>query len=447
MNNKLSIIALAAGKGTRMKSNISKPLHKVGNLEIINHVVNTAKKLDMEEMSLVVSDKNKNEIENIIDEKNIKITIQKDRNGTGSAAKAGLNMISNRENNILIMYGDVPLIRSETYKNMLKYLKNDDNDIIVLGFYTEKITNAYGRLIIDKNNKLTKIVEYNDATIEERNNNLCNAGIYVIKNSILLESLLNSIDNKNASKEYYLTDIIEIAQKMNLKCSYCLADEDEVIGINSKEELARAEAIFQDKKRKEFMANGVTLIDPKSVFFSYDTEIENDVIIEPNVIIKADVKIRSGVNIRSFSYLEACQIMEGAIIGPFARIRPGTILKENSRVGNFCEIKKSVIGANTKVSHLTYLGDTQVGDNTNIGAGTITCNYDGYSKFETNIGNDSFIGSNTIIIAPVNIGNNSLTAAGSIITKNIEDNSVAISRVEQKNLPKAMINYRKKREK
>lgn len=447
MNNKLSVIALAAGKGTRMKSNVSKPLHRIGGLEIINHVINTAKKLDMEEISLVVSDENKNEIEKIINGKNIKIAIQKDRNGTGSAARAGLSMIKNKENNILIMYGDVPLIRFETYRNMIKNLKNGNNDLVVLGFYTKKITNTYGRLIIDENNKLTKIIEYKDATVEERNNNLCNAGIYIIRNSILLDKLLNSIDNKNISGEYYLTDIVEIAQKLNLKCSYCLADENEVMGINSREELAKAEVIFQDEKRKKFMASGVTLIDPESVFFSYDTEIENDVIIEPNVVMLSGVKIKNNVIIKSFSYLEGCKIMERTTVGPFARIRPGTVLGENSRVGNFCEIKKSVIGANTKVSHLTYLGDTEVGDNTNIGAGTISCNYDGYSKFETKIGNNSFIGSNTVMIAPINVGNNSMTAAGSIITQNVEDDSIAISRVKQKNLPKAMINYRKNREK
>ena len=268
--------------------------------------------------------------------------------------------------------------------------------------------------------------------------------IYVIKNAELLKNLLERIDNKNASGEYYLTDIIKIAYEQKLKCVYDIAMENEVMGVNSRNELAVAEKIFQDKKRQEFMLSGVTLQEPSTVYFSYDTIIENDVTIEPNVFFANGVKIKSGTVIKSFSYLEDCEINNNVTIGPFARIRPGTVLKNNCKVGNFCEIKKSTIGNGTKINHLSYIGDTEIGDNTNIGAGTITCNYNGYTKSKTKIGNNSFIGSNTIIIAPINIGNNTMTAAGSVITNDVIDGAIAISRSEQKNLDQGMIRYRKK---
>jgi bifunctional UDP-N-acetylglucosamine pyrophosphorylase/glucosamine-1-phosphate N-acetyltransferase len=225
-----------------------------------------------------------------------------------------------------------------------------------------------------------------------------------------------------------------------------MAEENEVMGINSKKELATAEQIFQNSRRKEFIEKGVTLLDPGSVFFSYDSDIEADVLLESNIVIKNGVKIHSGATIKSFSYLEGCEIESGSMVGPFARVRPGSLLRKNSRVGNFCEIKKSIVGASVKISHLSYIGDTDVGDETNIGAGTITCNYDGYSKFKTKIGKNSFVGSNTIFIAPVEIGDNSLTAAGSVIVSSVRDNSLAIARAEQKTVPDGMIKYREKHE-
>ena len=268
----------------------------------------------------------------------------------------------------------------------------------------------------------------------------------VIKTA-LIDNFINKIDNNNASGEYYLTDVVAIAKNENYKIGYAIAEENEVMGINSRDQLAEAEKLFQDKKRLEFMKNGVTLINPESVYFSYDTEIENDVIIEPNVVFMEGVKIHSNVEIKSFSYLEKCEIKTGAVVGPFARIRPETIIEKNAKIGNFCEIKKSTIGEGTKVNHLTYIGDTTVGKNTNIGAGTITCNYDGYSKFKTKIGNNCFIGSNTIMVAPIEIGDNALTGAGSIITKNVEEKSIAITRAEQKNIENAIDKYREKRKK
>jgi bifunctional UDP-N-acetylglucosamine pyrophosphorylase/glucosamine-1-phosphate N-acetyltransferase len=443
MNNSLSIIILGAGRGTRMKSNISKLLHKVGNLEIINHVIKTSKRLDAEDIVVVVSEDNKSQIDNNVDS-NIKTVIQYERKGTADATKIGLQKISNKNNNMLVLYGDIPLIKEETYRKMIDKL--DDNFAIsVLGFYTADINNKYGRLVLNDANELEKIIEYKDATDEERKNTLCNA-VLAIKGE-LLERFLDEVGNDNAAKEFYLVDVIKIARKHGYRITYSLADESEVIGVNSRDQLSMAERIFQDNRRREFMENGATLIDPNSVYFSYDTEIGRDVVIEPNVVFLPNVKIHDNVTIKSFSYLEECEVKSGAVIGPFARIRPETVINEDAKIGNFCEIKKSNIGKGTKVNHLSYIGDTEIDENTNIGAGTITCNYDGYSKFNTKIGKDSFIGSNTTIVAPVEIGDNVLTGAGSVITKNIKDNELSIARAEQKNLADGMIKYRKKRSK
>lgn len=443
-NNNLSIVILSAGMGTRMKSSLSKPLHKIGNLEMINHVINTSKCLNAEEIVVVASVENIEQIKNNIDN-SIKTTIQYDRNGTGGATKIGLQKIDKKNNIILVMYGDVPLIKKETYSNMLSKIK-DNTVITILGFNTENLKNRYGRLALNNQNKLEKIIEFKDATEEQKQNSLCNAGIMAI-NGKYLESFLKEINNNNASGEYYLTDIVEIAKKHGYDVDFSITDENEVMGVNSRDQLAIAEQIFQDNKRKEFMMNGVTLIDPQTVYFSYDTEIENDVIIEPNVTFLPHVRIRKNVRIKSFSYIEDCEIRSGAVIGPFARIRPNTIIDENVQIGDFCEIKKSNIGKGTKINHLSYIGDTTIGENTNIGAGTITCNYDGYSKFKTNIGSNCFIGSNTVIIAPINIGDDALTGAGSIITKDISNKSIAIARSEQKNINNAINRYREKRKK
>lgn len=438
-NNNLSVIVLAAGMGTRMKSSISKPLHKIGNLEMINHVINMAERLNSNNIVVVASRENEEHIKKNIKD-SIKVVIQEDRNGTGGATKVAVPYLDKISDKVLIMYGDVPLITYETYINMV----NNDSDLVVLGFHTKDITNKYGRLILN-NGKLERIIEFKDATDSERKNTLCNAGILLLKTNLL--SLLDKIGNNNASKEYYLTDVIELAKNDNRNISFSIADENEVMGVNSRDQLSVAERIFQDRKREEFMKNGVTLIDPNSVYFSYDTEIENDVIIEPNVVFLPGVKIHSNVEIKSFSYLEKCEIKSGAIIGPFARIRPDTIIENNAKIGNFCEIKKSTIGEGTKVNHLTYVGDTIIGKNTNVGAGTITCNYDGYKKHKTSIGDNCFIGSNTIIVAPVELGNDSLTGAGSVITKNVDNKSIAVARAEQKNMENAIDKYRLKRQK
>ncbi len=446
MNENLSAIILAAGKGTRMKSNISKPLHKIAGLEMISHITKTIAKINVRETIVVASEENIVSMRKCLDS-NCKFVIQKERKGTGDATKVAINSITDFTGSILITYSDMPLVRPETYLDMIQKLDNENASIVALGFYVKDINSRYGRFKLDKNDNLIDIVEFKDATGQERKNTLCNAGIYVIKNAKLLKELLYKVDNKNASGEYYLTDIIKIANSLKLKCAYNISSEEEVMGVDSRNELSIAERIYQDRKRQEFMNAGVTLQDPNTTYFSYDTIIENDVVVEPNVVFLSGVKIKSGTTIKAFSYLEGCEIENNVTIGPFARIRPETVLKSNCKIGNFCEIKKSTVGVGTKINHLTYIGDTEIGENTNIGAGTITCNYNGYTKSRTKIGNNSFVGSNTIMIAPVDIGDNAMTAAGSIITNNVNDGAIAISRVQQKNVEQGMIRYRSKMEK
>ena len=438
----LSVIIIGAGKGTRMKSDLSKLLHKVGNLEMVNHVINTAKLLDAEEIVVVCSEENIEEISKNV-APNIRTVIQYERKGTAHATQVGYEALNHKDNNILVMYGDTPLVKLDTYKEIINLLDIPNTSISDLAFHTANIKNKYGRLIT-KGDEVEEIVEYKDASNDIRNITLCNSGVLAIKSG-LLGKLLGKVKNNNASKEYYLTDIVGISKAEGGICRYIIGTEEEVLGINSQEELSIAERIFQNNKRKDCMAKGITLIDPSSVYFSYDTEIENNVVIEPNVVFLPGVKVAKNVVIHSFSYLEDCTLEEVVTVGPFARIRPKTVLKKNSHIGNFVEIKKSTIGEGTKIGHLTYIGDTTIGNNTNIGAGCITCNYDGFSKFHTNIGNNCFIGSNTVMVSPVNLGDGCLTGAGSTITEDIGENDMAIARSKQTLLKEKAVEYRNKR--
>ena len=441
-----SVIILSAGKGTRMLSSKSKILHKVGNLELINHIIFALKTIDVNEIVLVVSQENKEEIETFTkDNPKIKTVIQQERLGTGHATKVGFDVLKNKDDNILVLCGDVPLITTETYKSMFDSLENISSVLTVVGFENDNSNDRYGRLIIN-NGKLDSIVEYKDATEQQRQIKLCNSGMMAIKGKYF-DNLYLQVNNNNASREYYLTDLVKIAKDEKLDCGYLTIDKNELFGVNSRQDLAKVEKIFQQNKRQEIMKNGVTLLDPDTVYFSYDTEIENDVIVEQNVVFGTGVKIAKNCTIKAFSYLENCVIEENVSVGPFARIRPDTVLKTGSKIGNFVEIKKSTIGEKTKVNHLTYIGDAELGENTNIGAGTITCNYDGYGKFKTKIGKNNFIGSHTTFIAPVETEDNCLIGAGSVITKKVKENELSFSRAEQKNIKDGFVKYKKKREK
>lgn len=441
----LSIIILAAGKGTRMKSAKPKVLHKISNREMLNLVIDTAKQIKPDNISVVISsemEKFAAEISKQHPKTDLTFATQDKQLGTAHALEAGLKSLKKVGDVVLVLYGDTPLIKAQTLKNMISDIIKQQNAVCVLGFHCFD-DNKYGHLVIDKN-QLIRIVEFKDASAEEKAITLCNSGVIAIKGS-QIKKLLAKIDNKNASGEFYLTDIVGVAQKQKLTCGFIHTDEKEVMGVNSRVELAKAEKIKQKEIRQHLMESGVTILNPKSVYFSFDTKIGNDVIIHPNVVFGTGVEIDSNIEIKSFSHIEGAKIKSGAVIGPFARIRPETVIEENARIGNFVEIKKSLIKKGAKINHLSYIGDSEIGEEANIGAGTITCNYDGYKKSKTKIGKKVFIGSNTALIAPVNIGDGAVVGAGSIIVGDVKKDDLALTRSKQENIKNGGKNYHQKR--
>lgn len=428
--NNLSIIILAAGKGTRMKSELPKVMHKVAGREMLNLVIDEAKALNPQNITIVVSNEMQSTQEKILKEHpevKISFVLQKERKGTAHAVSTGLENLTDLGEQLLILYGDTPLTSRLTMHKMVEKL--DDFSLCILGFDDEE-ENAYGRLVIDTKGHLEKIVEFKDATDEERKISLCNSGVVAVDGQ-KIRNLLAKVSDDNAAGEFYLTDIVSIAGEMGLKRTFIKTELEEVLGVNSRFELAKIEAIKQQQLRKKMMDLGVTLTDPTSVYFSYDTKIGHDVVIHPHVFFGPKVHIEKNVEIKSFCHIEGAEIASGAVVGPFARIRPETKIAENVRVGNFVEIKKSQINRGAKVNHLSYIGDSEIGEDSNIGAGTITCNYDGYNKFKTKIGKNVFVGSNSALVAPIEIGDGALIGAGSVITKNVETDDLAVSRAKQ----------------
>ncbi len=428
--NNLSIIILAAGKGTRMKSELPKVMHKVAGREMLNLVIDEAKALNPQNITIVVSTEMQSTQEKILkDHPEVKISfvLQKERKGTAHAVSTGLENLTDLGEQLLILYGDTPLTSRLTMHKMVEKL--DDFSLCILGFDDEE-ENAYGRLVIDKKGHLEKIVEFKDATDEERKISLCNSGVVAVDGQ-KIRNLLAKVSDENAAGEFYLTDIVGIAGEMGLKRTFIKTEIEEVLGVNSRFELAKIEAIKQQQLRKKMMDLGVTLTDPTSVYFSYDTKIGYDVVIHPHVFFGPKVHIDKNVEIKSFCHIEGAEIASGTVVGPFARIRPETKIAENVRVGNFVEIKKSQINRGAKVNHLSYIGDSEIGEDSNIGAGTITCNYDGYNKFKTKIGKNVFVGSNSALVAPIEIGDGAVIGAGSVITKNVEMDDLAVSRGKQ----------------
>jgi bifunctional UDP-N-acetylglucosamine pyrophosphorylase/glucosamine-1-phosphate N-acetyltransferase len=426
-----------------MKSTLPKVMHKIADREMINLVLDTAGKLSASNISVVISkdlEKFSPQIKEGHPNLNIKFAIQDKQLGTAHAVGIGLKSLPEITEQILILYADTPLLKQETLKKMLGSLSK--NSVCVLGFDCFE-ENKYGRLLV-KGELLQKIIETKDASNDEKKITLCNSGVIGVKGSNI-QDLISKVNNKNASGEYYLTDIVSIAKQQNLDCGFLKVSEREVLGVNSKLELAKAEKIKQKEISNNLMEQGVTILSPKSVYFSFDTKIDSDVIIHPNVVFGPGVEIKSGAQIKSFSHIEGAIIESGAIVGPFARIRPDTIIKKNARIGNFVEIKKSTISAGAKINHLSYIGDTEIGEKSNIGAGTITCNYDGYEKYRTKIGKEVFIGSNTALVAPIEVGDNAVIGAGSVITENISPNNMAISRSKQENIENGGTNYHNKR--
>jgi bifunctional UDP-N-acetylglucosamine pyrophosphorylase/glucosamine-1-phosphate N-acetyltransferase len=427
-----AIIILAAGRGERMNSETPKVMHKIAGAPMIMHTLRTAKSLDPDRI-IVITGYGAEQVEKEISELEPEIDFvrQIEQKGTGHAVKCAEKMLKNFTGNTLILYGDVPFISPDTLELLIEE-KESGTDLVVLGFESKQPGN-YGRLIIE-NDQLISIVEAKDATTEQLKITLCNSGVLYTENKILFQ-LLSNITNENANQEYYLTDIVETAKNQNLSIKVVCCDELETLGINTRSELTNAELTFQIRARERIIENGVTLSQPDTTYFSFDTEIGREACIGPNVVFGPGVTIESGAEILPFCHLEGCHISKGAKIGPFARLRPGTELSEDVKVGNFVEIKNSTISTKSKINHLSYIGDTTIGENSNIGAGTITCNYDGISKHTTEIGNDVFIGSNTLLVAPVSVGDNSMTASGTIVTESIPSGNLAIGRVKQVNKP------------
>ncbi|GGF71772.1 bifunctional protein GlmU [Terasakiella brassicae] len=424
--SKSAAIVLAAGLGTRMKSAKPKVMHPLAGRPMVNHVIANLQRASVEEVVCIVGP-DMPELEQTVAPH--KTAIQKDRLGTGHAVLAAKDVMRGDEENILIAFGDTPLITDQTFHAMLEARKRAD--VVVLGFRPEN-PGAYGRLIVDAQNELQAIVEFKDADAEQRAIALCNSGVMCVDGKKLFP-LLERITNDNAAGEYYLTDIVTLARKDGLHCGVVEGEEDELLGVNSRVELARAEAIAQDRLRHHAMVNGATLLDPASTHFSFDTRLGRDVVVEPNVFFGPGVNVGDNVTIKAFSHLEDTQVGNGVVMGPYARLRPGTDLHDDVKVGNFVEIKKAVIEKGAKVNHLSYIGDARVGAQANIGAGTITCNYDGFFKYHTDIGAGAFIGSNTALVAPVKIGDNANVGAGSTISKDVEAGDLGLTRAPQKN--------------
>lgn len=425
-----AIIVLAAGMGKRMDSDLPKVLHEIAGAPLITHVLNTVKNLEPQKI-VIVTGHGATEVENKVTqfEPDVTFVKQKIQKGTGHAVNCARSHLKDFKGSTLIVYGDVPFITADTYADILA-MKEKNTDMVVLSFNSEN-PNNYGRLIVD-NGELIRIIEAKDANIDELNIKLCNSGVICVDNDLLFD-LLNKITNKNANEEYYLTDIVALAYAQNYSIKTVICEEPETLGINTRLELSHAEKVFQEKIRKLAVENGATLIQPETIYFSFDTEIGRDVYIGPNVVFGPGVTVESGAKILPFCHLEGCHISQGSQVGPFARLRPGTELSENVRIGNFVEVKNSIVSQGSKVNHLSYIGDTSIGENSNIGAGTITCNYDGVNKHRTKIGDEVFLGSNTLLVAPVTVGNQSMTATGTIVTKDIPQGDLAIGRTKQEN--------------
>jgi bifunctional UDP-N-acetylglucosamine pyrophosphorylase/glucosamine-1-phosphate N-acetyltransferase len=436
----LSII-LAAGEGTRMKSALPKVLHKIAGLPMVAHVAKAAESAGGQ-IALVNghgADQLRTAAQSFAP--NAEIFVQEKRLGTAHAVLAAREAIAKGHDDILVMFGDTPLLEPDALLQARAELAKGAA-VVVVGFRTADPT-GYGRLI-EENGALVAIREEKDCTEAERKIGFCNGGLMAIAGQHAL-ALLDTVGNANAKGEYYLTDIVEIARKRGLQVVATEASFENALGINNRAELAEAEAIWQRRRRRAMMLAGVTLIAPETVFFSHDTEIGAETIVEPNVFFGPDVKVATGAKIHAFCHIEGAEIGAGCDVGPFARLRPGADLREKAKVGNFCEVKKATIEPGAKVNHLTYIGDARVGAGANIGAGTITCNYDGYSKFFTDIGAGAFIGSNSSLVAPISIGARAYVASGSVITESVPDDALAFGRARQKTIPEKARELRERR--
>ncbi len=424
---KRAAIILAAGKSTRMKSARSKVLHPVGGRPMLNWVTSLARDAGIERIVCVVGEDNV-DVQAAARDLGLDIAIQEPQMGTGHAVQCAKEALRDFDGHVVVLYADTPLISVPTLEGVFKAFET--HSLAVLGFEPEDPA-AYGRLVVDGND-LHAIVEAKEASPEQLKIGICNSGVLAASAADLFGAC-DRVTNDNAKGEYYLTDIVEILRGEKKAATVVHAPETEVLGVNDRTDLARAEAAFQTVMRENAMRSGVSLKHPETVFFAYDTMIEPDVSIDANVVFGPGVTVHSGATIHSFCHIEGTDIGENAQIGPFARLRPGTHLAENTKVGNFVETKKAIVGKGSKINHLSYVGDAELGEGVNVGAGTITCNYDGYNKHKTIIGDGAFVGSNSSLVAPVTIGAGAFLGSGGVVTENVPDDALALARSKQVN--------------
>jgi bifunctional UDP-N-acetylglucosamine pyrophosphorylase/glucosamine-1-phosphate N-acetyltransferase len=429
---RFAVVILAAGQGTRMRSDTHKVLHPIASRPLLLHLLDTVDALGADKRVVVVG-KGREQVEAAIQGRNVDIAVQAEQKGTGHAVQQAADALSGYDGPVIVLYGDTPFVEGATLRSMLDRLDGEDGPGVVVLASSPADPLKYGRIILGQGDRIAKMVEYKDATEEERAVRLCNSGMMAVRARDLFR-WLGRVGNDNAAGEYYLPDIVNSAAAEGREAVVIEGDPYETAGVNSRAELAHLELEWQRRRREQALDEGATLIDPESVWFAYDTKLGREVTVEPHVVFGPGVAVADGATIHAFSHIEGALIGAKASIGPFARIRPGTRLAERTKVGNFVELKKAEVGEGAKVNHLSYVGDAQVGARANIGAGTITCNYDGFGKYGTVIGAGAFIGSNTALVAPVSVGEGAIVGAGSVITRDVETDSLAVERGEQKSI-------------
>ncbi|WP_170348117.1 bifunctional UDP-N-acetylglucosamine diphosphorylase/glucosamine-1-phosphate N-acetyltransferase GlmU [Ruegeria atlantica] len=426
-----ALVILAAGKGTRMHSDIPKVLHPIAQVPMLVHAMRAGAILSPER-TVIVTGHGAEAVAKVAtaEDEAAQIAVQDEQLGTAHAVAQAREALDGFTGDVVVLYGDTPFLQPDTLERMIA--ARAENDLVILGFEAGDPA-RYGRLVMN-GDSLERIVEFKDASDEERAITFCNSGLLACDAQALF-SLIDTVRNDNAAGEYYLTDVVEIARARGLKVTAVACDEAQTLGVNSRTDLAAADAVFQASARAELLDLGVTLMAPDTVYLAADTVIGRDTVIEPNVVFGPGVTVESGATIRSFSHLEGCHVSRSSIVGPYARLRPGAELAENARIGNFVEIKNAEIAEGAKVNHLSYIGDASVGAASNIGAGTITCNYDGVMKHRTTIGENVFVGSNTMLVAPVTVGDGAMTATGTVVTRDVEPDALAVARAKQDNKP------------
>ncbi len=436
MTSSFAVVILAAGQGTRMRSDTHKVLHPIAGKPMLMHLLDTVDGMGAARQVVVVG-KGREQLERALAGRGVTTALQAEQKGTAHAVQMAREALDGFEGPVLILYGDMPFVTAETLRRMLDRLGQADDPGVVVMASSPEDGKTYGRVILEAGiaggDRIARMVEYKDATPEERAVKLCNSGMMAVGSRNLFD-WLDAVGNDNAGHEYYLPDVVNVAGAAGRHPVAIEGESFETAGVNSRAELAHLELDWQRRRREEALEQGATLIDPESVWFSADTALGRDCTIEPHVVFGPGVTIADGATIRAFSHIEGARIATGCEVGPFARLRPGTVLAEKVKVGNFVEVKNAAVEAGAKLNHLSYVGDATVGAKANVGAGTITCNYDGFAKHRTVIGAGAFIGSNSALVAPVTIGPGAIVGAGSVVTKDVAADSLAVTRAEQRGI-------------